>query len=171
MPVVKLSRRLGFYLGGGLFLTAVLVTAAGAVAPGGADSAALGPENPALAQEFASLQAVCAKCHDLEIVMSTPMSSEGWHDTVQKMIDRGAEGTDDQFDDIIDYLHRTMTMINVNSADLEELETVLNVPENVARAIVARRSARRITDLADLKTISGIDASSLDRKARLIFFN
>src|ERR1700722_20469928 len=93
-----------------------------------------------LAREGESLKAVCSKCHNLQMVMDTPMSYEAWHDTVQTMVDRGATGTDQQFDDVMDYLHRTMTTINVNTADVGELEIVLGVSETAAKAIVSRRS-------------------------------
>ena len=123
------------------------------------------------AREAQSVITVCARCHDMQIVMDTPRSYDAWHDTVQKMVDRGATGTDDQFDDVMDYLHRTMTTIDVNSADPDELEIVLNTSETTAQAIVARRRTKKITGLADLKSIPGIDASTVDSKARLIFFN
>jgi DNA uptake protein ComE-like DNA-binding protein len=70
----------------------------------------------------------------------------------------------------MDYLHRTMTTINVNTALADELEIVLNVPETTAQAIIARRSTQKFTGLADLKSVSGVDASTVDAKARLIFF-
>src|ERR1700735_877155 len=92
---------------------------------------------PDLAREGESLKAVCGKCHNLQMVMDTPMSYEAWHDTVQKMVDRGASGTDAQLDDVMDYLHRTVTTINVNAADVGELEIVLDVNEATAKAIVA----------------------------------
>jgi competence protein ComEA len=116
------------------------------------------------------LNAVCAHCHTLQIVTDTPRSFEEWHDTVQAMVDRGASGTDEQFDDVMDYLHRTMTTINVNTADAGELEIVLNVPKTVAEAVVARRATQKFTGVADLKSISGIDAAVVDAKARVIFF-
>ncbi len=102
--------------------------------------------------------------------MDTPKSFDEWHDTVQTMVDHGATGTDAQFDDIMDYLHRTMTTINVNSADEDELRTVLDLPETVAQAIVARRSTQRFTDLADLQSIPGVSTAAMDAKARFIFF-
>ena len=123
-----------------------------------------------LAREGRSLKAVCAKCHNLQIVMDTPMSYDAWHDTVQKMMDQGATGTDQQFADVMDYLHRTMTTINVNTADADELQTVLDVPEAAAQAIIARRSTQKLASLADLKSVPGVDASAVDAKARLIFF-
>jgi competence protein ComEA len=123
-----------------------------------------------LAREERSLKAVCARCHNLQIVMDTPMSYDAWHDTVQKMVDQGANGTDQQFDDVMDYLHRTMTTINVNTADVDELQIVLNVPETTAQAIISRRSTQKFASLADLKSVPGVDASTVDAKARLIFF-
>jgi competence protein ComEA len=124
-----------------------------------------------LAQEYHSLQMVCTQCHVLELVRDTPRSYDAWHDTVQDMVDRGATGTDQQFADVMDYLHRTLTTIDVNSADAEELEIVLGVPDRVAQAIVKRRQRRRFTGLADLEFVAGINAAALKAKARLIYFN
>ena len=135
-----------------------------------AQAAEVEPPAPRLAREGQSLKAVCAKCHNLQIVMDTPMSYDDWHETVQKMVDRGASGTDEQFDDIMDYLHRTMTTINVNTAPVDELEIVLDVSETTAQAIIARRSTQKFTGLTDLKSIPGVDAPTVDAKARLIFF-
>jgi hypothetical protein len=80
---------------GGVLLVATLFTAGG--------SAENAPPNPRLAREDQALKAVCAKCHNLQIVMDTPRSYDDWHDTVQQMVDRGASGTDEQFDDIMDW--------------------------------------------------------------------
>jgi competence protein ComEA len=135
-----------------------------------ARAAAVEPPTPRLAREGQSLKAVCANCHNLQIVMDTPMSYDDWHETVQKMVDRGASGTDEQFDDIMDYLHRTMTTINVNTAPVDELKIVLDVSETTAQAIIARRSTQKFTGLTDLKSVPGVDAPTVDAKARLIFF-
>jgi competence protein ComEA len=123
-----------------------------------------------LARESRSLKVVCARCHNLQIVMDTPMSYPAWHDTVQTMIDQGATGTDQQFADVMDYLHRTMTTIDVNTADADELQIVLQVPEGTAQVILARRSTQKFTGLADLKSVPGVDASTVEAKAKLIFF-
>jgi competence protein ComEA len=125
---------------------------------------------PDLARESRSLKAVCARCHNLQIVMDTPMSYDAWHDTVQTMMDRGATGTDQQFADVMDYLHRTMTTIDVNTAEADELQIVLHVPVASAQAIIARRSTQKFKSLADLKSVPGVNASIVDSKARLIFF-
>jgi competence protein ComEA len=122
------------------------------------------------AREAQSMKAVCARCHTLEMVTSTPRSYDAWHDTVQKMVNLGARGTDDQFDDVMDYLHRSVTTIDVNSADADELEIVLEVSEATAQAIVARRQEKKFTGLADLQSVAGVHAAVLKAKARMIFF-
>lgn len=122
------------------------------------------------AREAESLQVVCARCHNLQIVMDTPRSLDDWRDTMQKMVDRGAYGTDDQFDDIFDYLHRTLTTVNINSADADELATVLGVSATTVQLIIARRAIRKFADIADVKAVVGVNAADLDAKARLIFF-
>jgi competence protein ComEA len=147
---------------GGLLPLALLFAAARA--------ANVEPPPPDLAREGQSLQAVCTTCHNLQIVMDTPMSYDAWRDTVQAMVDRGANGTDRQFDDIMHYLHRTMTTINVNAADADELAIVLNVSETVARSIIARRNTQKFTGLTELKSVPGVNGSTIDAKARLIFF-
>ena len=156
-----------------LTLTAILALTASVAlqalaAPAAADSATSPPS--LLEREHASLQAVCARCHNLQIVMDTPMSYDAWHETVQKMIDRGADATDDQLEDIMDFLHRAMTTIDVNSADANELSIVLQAPDSVVNAVIARRKTRRFTGLDDLKTVPGIDAAKLSAKSRLLFF-
>ena len=133
--------------------------------------AAGAPQPSVQAREAKSVVKVCATCHDMQIVMDTPRSFDAWQGTMQKMVDLGAKGTDQQYDDIMDFLHRTMTTIDVNSAELDELEIVLDVSEATAHAIVARREIKKFTGLADLKTVPGIDAATVDSKARLIFFN
>jgi competence protein ComEA len=146
---------------------ALMLVAAPAAVAWGSDKA---PPDRDLARESRSLKAVCAKCHNLQIVMDTPMSYDAWHDTVQTMMDRGATGTDQQFADVMDYLHRTMTTIDVNTADADELQTVLHIPASAAQAILARRSTQKFTSLPDLESVPGVGASTVEAKARLIFF-
>jgi competence protein ComEA len=152
--------RSGRFLSIGLLALQMMVPAARADAP----------PPPDRARERQSLTTVCSKCHNLQLVADTPRDFDAWQDTVQKMVDRGARGTDAQFDDVMDYLHRNLTTIDVNTAAADELGTVLDVSEAVANAIIARRTARKFSDLNDLKTVPGVDASILEVKARLVFF-
>ena len=118
----------------------------------------------------AAFRQVCGRCHDTELVADTPRSYEDWEDTVQAMIERGAKGSEAQFVSVMTYLYKTLSTINVNSAEAEDLAAVLHATPQVADAIIARRSARKFTGLDDLKTVPGLDPVVLDAKAKLIFF-
>ena len=47
---------------------------------------------------------VCSGCHDLGTAIGDKRSAAGWKDTVDKMADRGARATDEEFAAITEYL-------------------------------------------------------------------
>jgi len=166
-----MSRNFGIVLGLGVMRLGVpLLLLSTAVMLAGVRAADVAGPSADLVREAKSLQAVCGKCHNLQIVTDTPRSLDDWRDTMQKMVDRGATGTDAQYDDILDYLHRTATVIDVNSADADELATVLNTSAATVKLIIARRTLKRFADLADLETIPGIDPAAMESKAKLLYF-
>lgn len=133
------------------------------------------PAAAALAQEATTPQAaankICTACHTMQIVMDTPKDYDSWHDTVQTMIDRGARGTPDEFDLVMDFLFQTMTTIDVNHADPDSLATILKAPPQAVQAIIERRTAHPFKDLADLESsVAGLDRNYLEGKKRMIFF-
>jgi hypothetical protein len=62
-------------------------------------------------------------------------------DTVQKMIDLGARGTPDEFARVM-HLFETVTTLDVNHGDDEELMTVLHTTAAAAASIIDRRTKR-----------------------------
>jgi hypothetical protein len=87
------------------------------------------------------------------------------------MIDRGARGTPEEFDLVMDFLYQNVTPIDVNHADPETLMTVLHAPQPAVDAIVTRRQTRPFKDLSDLESaVPGLDRALLDSKKRMIFF-
>jgi hypothetical protein len=103
--------------------------------------------------------------------MDTPKDYDAWHDTVQDMINRGAQGTPDEFDLVMDFLFQNMTTIDINHADQEALVTVLHTSAKTADAIIARRALRPFKDLSDLEgSIPNLNRSMLESKKRMIFF-
>jgi len=133
--------------------------------------AGFGPSIDALRQILEERKRKILETYETRRVQQTARKSyEDWHETVQKMVDRGAIGTDEQFAEIMDYLFRTQTLIDVNSADVQDLQIVLNTSAAVAGAVVARRTRKKFTSLHDLKSVGGIDAAALDAKADLLVF-
>ena len=114
---------------------------------------------------------ICAACHGMEMVTDTPRDYDAWHDTVQKMIDRGARGTPDEFDLVMDFLFQNVTPIDVNHADRDTLMAILHTSQPVADAIIARRATHPFKDLAELEgAVPGLDKAVLEGKKRMIFF-
>ena len=52
---------------------------------------------------------ICSSCHGMQMVTDTPRDYDAWHDTVQKMIDRGARGTPEEFDLVMDFQKNVAT--------------------------------------------------------------
>jgi len=113
---------------------------------------------------------ICSSCHGMQMVTDTPRDYDAWHDTVQKMIDRGARGTPEEFDLVMDFLFQNVTPIDVNHADQESLMAILHTSQQTAEAIITRRASRPFKDLADLEKVPGLDKSVLEGKKRMIFF-
>jgi len=119
----------------------------------------------------AAVHKVCTACHGMQIVVDTPKDYDAWHDTVQEMIDRGANGTPAEFDLVMQWLYRNMTTVDVNHADDDALANTLHASPTVVAAIVARRKSQPFKNLMDLETsIPGLDKAVLDAKNRMIFF-
>ena len=100
------------------------------------------------------------------------MTIDAWHDTVQKMIDRGARGTPEEFDLVMDFLFQNVTPVDVNHADPDMLMAVLHTARDRGGSHHRRAARTRpFKDLADLeKSVPGLDARSWKSKKRMIFF-
>ena len=131
---------------------------------------AFGQATEATTPESAAVK-VCSSCHGMQIVTDTPRDWDAWHDTVQKMIDRGARGTPDEFDLVMDFLFQNVTPIDVNHADQESLMAILHTSQQTAETIMTRRASHPFKDMADLENAApGLDKSVLEAKKRMIFF-
>jgi competence protein ComEA len=118
---------------------------------------------------------VCSSCHGPEIVLGRHLTRDGWSQIIMNMIQRGAQGTDDEFADIADYLTNTVSVeaakINVNKATAKQLQTGLDVSDKDADAIVHYREANGdFKSIDDLKKVPGLDAAKIDaKKSKLTF--
>src|SRR5665213_1745391 len=99
-------RRLGVILGGGLLCLSLFAGFAFAVTINHArDAPARTPAG--------AVYKVCNGCHSTEVMMGTPKDYNDWHDTVQRMIDRGAIGTPEEFDLVMQFLYENLTTVDV----------------------------------------------------------
>ena len=115
---------------------------------------------------------ICGACHGTDVVFKTRTTKEKWKDTVDEMASRGAEGTDEQLDTIIDYLAKCFgPRVNVNKAAAKELETQFEITTKEGEAIVQYRMDKGdFKDVADLKSVPGLDFSKIESvRYRIIF--
>jgi competence protein ComEA len=119
----------------------------------------------------AALLKVCSNCHTAESVVQTLRTRQEWSDVVGQMSRYGAEASDQEFDQILAYLVKHFSPIRINKATATELESTLDLPANVAEAIVAYRAEKGdFKTVDDLKKVPGLEAGKIDgRQARLVF--
>ena len=121
-------------------------------------------------------------CHDLEVVTSERLSKQGWTNTVDTMISRGATGTDEEIAAVIDYLAEhfgrekppesaTASKINVNTETAKQLAADLAIAIEEAQAIVDYREKEgKFKNWDDLKKVPRVDTKKLEsKKDRIVF--
>ena len=106
---------------------------------------------------------VCTVCHSSSQFLSTPRGSTRWEQVFAEMSGFGADGTDDQLDRVVNYFQKNLTVINVNTSSVEDVQETLQVSDRVAAEITARRKQRLFTGMDDLSKISGVDRSILEK--------
>jgi competence protein ComEA len=122
------------------------------------------------------LMKVCGKCHSAEQAVSLRQSRTGWEETVSKMVNMGAEGTDDEYEAVLGYLTKNFgpeaaRPVNVNKATPVEIESSLSLSRAEAAAIVQYRTDKGdFKSLDDLKNVPGLDFKKVEaRKSRITF--
>jgi len=131
-----------------------LVAAIGAVVA----SSAQEPEDaPA-----AAFRRVCSSCHDSDRILATRRTRTQWEEIIEKMIDRGAEGTSEDFTTAEEYLLRVSGRVNVNRAQAKDIVSVLSVTQKDADAIMEyRKTNGEFKDFEALCKVPGIDLEKL----------
>jgi competence protein ComEA len=118
------------------------------------------------------VERTCTMCHSMDGVKRLHNSQEQWSAVVDDMVSRGAEASDSEIAQIVDYLTKTQGIkVNVNKAAAAELAGVLEIPAGAASAIVAYRAKNgNFKSLDDMKKVPGLDAKAIDsKKDRLDF--
>lgn len=110
-----------------------------------------------------AVAAVCTVCHAASQFLTTPRGSDRWEQVFAEMSGYGADGTDDQLDRVVNYFQRNLTVINVNTSPVEDVKETLQVSDQAAAEIMARRKQRAFTGMDDLSKIPGVDRSILQK--------
>jgi competence protein ComEA len=141
------------------------------------------PEGPGKAETVR----VCNQCHGVEVAASRRESREGWNAIVADMVERGAQGTDDELGAIVEYLVTNfsktsggakpvavkieITRVEINKAAASLLEKALALPAEQASAIVSYRDANgAFKSFDELAKVPGVDVSKLEAKKGILVF-
>ncbi len=96
---------------------------------------------------------VCGSCHGAELLIGRQETRESWAATVDDMMQRGATGTNEELSQVVDYLSKNFSKssgaldvnakVNVNKATAKDLQTLLQLSDKQAEAIVHQRQGER----------------------------
>jgi outer membrane protein assembly factor BamB len=143
--------------------SSLLFAAAAAVALSGQQSA---PES-----SKANFERLCGTCHEPERGTSSRRTRDQWLQTVNQMVARGAQGTDDELMAVVEYLTREHGRVNVNLASAAEIALVLGLTRAEGVAIVEHRRQRgTFDDAAAVEGVTGIDARKLAARRDAMVF-
>jgi competence protein ComEA len=119
---------------------------------------------------------LCSKCHSANVILAYGQNRVGWENTITKMVGQGAEGTDEDFTEIADYLTEkfppsTTQKVFVNMAADKQLAGVLEISLDEAKVIVAARDkAKGFKSIEELKAVPNVDTKKIDaKKDQLVF--
>jgi len=114
---------------------------------------------------------VCSDCHDPDRIRETRRTRSGWEDVIYQMIDKGAVGTDQDFNLTLQYLLGHYGMVNVNQAPVEEIALVTGLSAKEADAVVAyRKENGNFKNFDALVKVPGVDAQKLEAHRAAILF-
>lgn len=114
---------------------------------------------------------VCRDCHDPNRIRETRRTRGGWEEVIWKMIEKGALGTERDFELVLQYLLVNYGMVNMNQALAEDIAIVTGLSQKDAEAIVAyRKEHGNFSNFEALVQVPGIDAKALEARRDAIMF-
>jgi len=125
----------------------------------------------------ATTEKVCGACHGAELMIGRQETRETWGAIVDDMVQRGAQGTPEEFYEVVDYLATNLsktspqTKVNVNQLTAKDLGKVLRLSEEQAAAVIKYRDEKgNFKSAEELAKVPGVDAAKIAAsKNRLAF--
>ena len=119
-----------------------------------------------------AVEKVCTTCHGLEAIVTLQGNKDIWQSVVDDMKGRGADGSNEDFTAIVNYLGKYFgPNVNVNTATAKAMADDLGITSAEADAIVKYRTDKgNYKEFADLKKVPGLDAGKLEPIQKRIKF-
>ncbi len=116
-------------------------------------------------------QEICGRCHTPDRITGTRKSGLEWKETIDKMILKGAQVSDDDYDVILAFLVRNFDRVDINWVESGELVVALGLTNEEAEKIVAyRKEHGDFKDFESLAKVPGVDVKKLEAKKPTIVF-
>jgi competence protein ComEA len=142
-----------------------------------------GMAEPALAQDTLPdgpgkepLLRVCSQCHEASKSTSVKLTRAGWIETIDKMKALGADGSEQEFQAILEYLATHFKgeldrPLDLNTAEALDLESVLGLLRRESAAFLQYRATRgALSSIEDLKDLDPVILRKIEaRKDRTAF--
>jgi competence protein ComEA len=117
---------------------------------------------------------VCSECHTMDTIRKRRLNRDEWSAKIQDMVQRGAQGSDEEFSAVLDYLTHNFgpdSKIWVNTAPFVELKAILVLTNEEAQAIVDYRAQNgNFSQWTDLTKVPGMDAKKIEAKKDVMAF-
>jgi cytochrome c5 len=147
------------------------VPAAQSQAPAAAAPAETGQFVVAAGPGADTFQRVCGLCHTPERIVSNRKTRTEWEETIDKMITRGAQVSDDNYGTIEEYLLQNYGRVNVNRGTKDDLMAVAGLTAEEADILMKARTEKGpLADFAALIQVPGLDAKKLETKKDALTF-
>jgi competence protein ComEA len=116
-------------------------------------------------------QEVCGRCHTPDRITGIKKSGLEWKETIEKMILKGAQVSDEDYDPILAFLVRNFDRIDINWVESGELVVALGLTQDEAEKIVAyRKEHGDFKDFDSVTKVPGVDVKKLEAKKSSFMF-
>ena len=119
---------------------------------------------------------LCSQCHEAAKSTSVKLTRDGWIETIDRMKAFGADGTDAEFAEVLEYLAThfrgdVVKALDMNTAEAIDLESVLSLLRRESAAVLQYRSKRgTLSSLEDLKGLDPAIFKKIEaKKDRIVF--
>ena len=115
---------------------------------------------------------MCSNCHAAKRVTKTRFPKKFWESTVDDMVSRGAEGTEEEAMVVISYLSRNFGKpLDINQATAKAIQAGLSFSAADAERIVRYRTENgAFKSFDDLLKVPGLNAKLLDEQKNNILY-
>jgi hypothetical protein len=101
----------------------------------------------------AELLRICTACHGVDTATSLRQSSDEWLSTVQEMVQRGADGSDDDLHNIVAYLSTNFGPAKTDPAAAPQPATPSSTPSTPPPSTSAGAAALNVSEIQRVKRV------------------